>query len=215
MDYNNIPTNEIIEKIGSLSNPSKMPEKAWGISAKECIVGSSLRNVENSVCNKCYAFKGHYTQSSTRRAHAKRMSGFNEQEDWPHMMAALIKRSVSKYFRWFDSGDLQSVYMLACIVEVAKLCPHIKFWLPTREYSIVNSYISGGNEIPKNLRIRLSAHMIDGKLPNKLAKQLNVSVSGVTSDHNKATCPSFKQHGVCGSCRFCWDRKGPVIYLKH
>ena len=33
---------DIEKKIGTLSNPSKMPSYAWGISAKQCITGSKL-----------------------------------------------------------------------------------------------------------------------------------------------------------------------------
>ena len=36
---------ELEKEIGTLSNPSKMPAYAWGISAHHCIVGSKLVNI--------------------------------------------------------------------------------------------------------------------------------------------------------------------------
>mgnify|MGYP003328863762 CR=1 FL=1 len=51
---------DIEKKIGTLSNPSKMPSYAWGISAKHCNVGSKLAKIKGTICNKCYALKGHY-----------------------------------------------------------------------------------------------------------------------------------------------------------
>ena len=51
---------ELEKKIGTLSNPSKMPSYAWGISAKKCITGSRLAKIDGTICNKCYALKNHY-----------------------------------------------------------------------------------------------------------------------------------------------------------
>ena len=55
----NMKIKEIEKKIGTLSNPSKMPSYAWGISAKHCNVGSKLAKIKGTICNKCYALKGH------------------------------------------------------------------------------------------------------------------------------------------------------------
>ena len=46
--------------VGGLGKPSKMPGKAYGLPAKECNVGSRLRDVPGSVCETCYALKGRY-----------------------------------------------------------------------------------------------------------------------------------------------------------
>ena len=37
---------EIEKKIGTLSNPSKMPAFGWGISAKHCKTGSKLAKIK-------------------------------------------------------------------------------------------------------------------------------------------------------------------------
>lgn len=128
--------------------------------------------------------------------------------------------SDSKYFRWHDSGDLQSVKHLKNIVEIARKLPSMKFWLPTREYGIVKKWKQLGGILPKNLTIRLSAHMVNGPLPSKLAKELGVLVSGVhTKDKlptNATICEARTRGNVCGPCRACWDKRVfATSYPKH
>jgi len=125
-------------------------------------------------------------------------------------MAELIARKSRKvaYFRWHDSGDLQSVDHLANICKVAELTPDVAHWLPTREYRIVSEYVESGGTIPANLNIRLSAHMIGGAVPTfpRLAGQ--VTISTVSADDSYAdahNCPARFQGNECGDCRACWS----------
>jgi hypothetical protein len=100
-------------------------------------------------------------------------------------------------------------------VQVAKNLPSVNFWLPTREYSYVSSYISEGGEVPSNLTIRLSALMMDGVAPVGIAQRLNLCVSGASKLGN-FNCPSSKQGNKCGDCRKCWDKNEFAInYKKH
>ena len=50
-------TSEAWDLVGGLSKPSKMPGWAYGLPAKECKTGSTLRQVKDSVCYNCYASK--------------------------------------------------------------------------------------------------------------------------------------------------------------
>ena len=63
---------ELEKEIGTLSNPSKMPSFAWGISAKKCITGAKLAKIKGTICNKCYALKGHYAFKNVFDAHELR-----------------------------------------------------------------------------------------------------------------------------------------------
>jgi len=119
----------------------------------------------------------------------------------------------NRFFRWHDAGDIQSVAHLHMIAEVASRTPNTKHWLPTREYKMVQDFCAT-SEVPANLIIRLSAHMIDGPTPDKLAKKLGVCVSGVGT--KSCTCPAPAQKGACKNCRKCWTRNVfSVIYHKH
>ncbi len=198
----------------SLSSPSKMPCHGYSIPASRCLTGGKLRKVANSICSVCYALKGRYVFPNVLDAMEKRFQSlFNSA--WVDAMVFLIsKKETSGYFRWHDSGDLQGTWHLAKIVEVANRLPKIKFWLPTREISIVSDWVKAGNTIPENLTIRLSSFMLDGQPPIAAANRLGLCVSGASdTDWN---CLSSQQEGKCKDCRACWDKSVfQINYKKH
>ena len=63
---------DIEKKIGTLSNPSKMPAFGWGISAKKCVTGVKLAKIKGTICSKCYALKGRYVFKNVFNAHEVR-----------------------------------------------------------------------------------------------------------------------------------------------
>jgi hypothetical protein len=207
---------DIEKKIGTLSNPSKMPSYAWGISAKDCKTGSKLAEVEGTICNKCYANKGCYVFKVVQDAHKFRLEAILEPQ-WVDYMAELITQKYKNldksrlYHRWFDSGDIQSFAHLMKIFEVCELTPHINHWLATREYQLINQLDE--KDVPKNLCLRVSAIKVDSP-PPKFWKW----TSGVHKDKPAIgrECPAYKQDGECGSCRACWSRKvKQVSYKEH
>lgn len=201
------------QNVGGLSKPSKMPCYGWSISALICKMGVKLSAITNSVCAQCYALRSHYRYDNVQNAMKRRLAAFDKPEFVPSMVY-LITVLCQSYFRWFDSGDLQSTAMLDKIVEIARKCPDTKFWLPTKEYAIVSDWLSKGNKIPSNLNVRLSGYMVDQDGPNALAKRLRVTTSEVR--RNGFTCPASKQDNFCGTCRACWDKKVfTVVYKKH
>lgn len=203
------------ELTGGLSKPSKMPGYAYSIPAQACKVGAQLRKVKGSVCEKCYALKGRYVFSNVKRALERRLASLVNDE-WAEAMAFQINQTGVNVFRHFDAGDLQSLEHLERIAEVCRLTPDVRHWLPTKEYAIVTAYKEKHGSFPDNLNIRLSAYMVDGPLPEGAANRLGVTMSGVTSDPSKVSCPAYKQGSVCGSCRACWDKNQAVVnYPKH
>ena len=204
---------QAIANTGGLSKPSKMPCHGFSIPANRCKTGSKLRKLKNTTCSKCYALKGFYNYPNAKSALELRFELINH-PDWVESMAFLINNfEYSGYFRWFDSGDLQSVAMLRNICEVCRLTPHIRHWLPTREYTIVKQYLKKF-KLPSNLIIRLSAYIIDGQPPTLLAGQLKVNTSSVVTFDE--SCPSKKQNNKCLLCRKCWDfNVNDVSYKLH
>ncbi len=193
---------QLQDKVGSLSTPSKMPGYGYSTSADDCITGSKLANVKGSICSICYARKGRYVFPNVQNAMKKRLESL-ERLDWIDTMVQLISRKEkSGFFRWHDSGDLQGVWHLEKIAEVARRLPSIKFWLPTREYKIVSDWMKFCTK-PRNLTIRLSAFMIDGPAPVAVAKRLGLTTSGAKK--TGFSCPSSQQGNQCGDCRACWD----------
>lgn len=208
---------------GGLSNPSKMPGKAHNISAFDCIMGSELAEKENSVCSDCYARKGRYRFANVQNALKRRLAALDHPL-WIPAMVRLIGKQ--EYFRWFDSGDLQSVLHLEKILAVIEQTPDTQHWLPTKEYSIIKEYLQW-NVFPKNVVVRLSGFFID-QLPkiSSLCKARGVLGSMVYKDKaNIASlilhsgvygCPASTQDNECGNCRACWERDHEIVgYPKH
>lgn len=208
---------EALDFVGGLSAPSKMPCHGYSIPATKCITGSKLVNVPGSVCHGCYALKGRYPLANVQTAMNKRLDSISKPEWVDAMVLAIEHKEKSGYFRWHDSGDIQSLEHLSKIAEIAKRLPAIKFWLPTREYTIVNRWFEAGNIRPENLIIRLSAHMIDGPLPTALATKWNLAVSGVhtVAPSDASACPAQSQGNKCLDCRACWNNDKIVSYHKH
>ena len=201
------------EIVGGLSQPSKMPGFAYGLPAKDCITGKKLVKIENSVCSKCYALRGHYRYSNVQKAHARRLLAI-QNENWTNAMAYLLNVKSASFFRWHDSGDLQSLQHLEKIVNVCRLTPNTKHWLPTREYGIVASYVAKHGDFPSNLCVRLSAFKFEFPAPSGLAKRLNVQTSTVSK--TSFTCPASKQENNCGLCRACWNtNETNICYKRH
>jgi hypothetical protein len=200
--------------VGTLSKPSKMPGHAYSIPAQRCITGSKLRHIKGSVCSKCYALKGRYHMKTVQKAMNRRFESLADPL-WVDAMTYLIQQTKDEYFRWHDSGDLQGVWHLKNIVEIAERLPKVKFWIPTREYSIVSEFVLSGGVLPPNLTVRLSSHMIDGPAPESVAKRIGAQISGVSSTPS-FTCPASEQDNKCGSCRACWNPNVfNVTYKKH
>lgn len=194
----------MLKYVGGLSEPSKMPCYGYSIPATLCKVGSRLRKVEDSTCRFCYALKGRYLFRNVREAMERRYASL-DQPLWIEYMSALINHYGKKsgYFRWHDSGDIQSVEHLWKIVQVCLNTPDIQHWIPTREYRIVKDYLASGYSIPDNLIIRLSGHMIDGPL----APDIPGTVKSAVHRHEPQghICVAPEQEGECRSCRSCWN----------
>jgi hypothetical protein len=210
-------TRELDAYVGGLSNPSKMPGYGYSLPALECRTGSKLRDVKGSTCSGCYAMKGRYVFPSVQRALYRRLEAIGRPH-WAEAMAELISRRGGDYFRWHDSGDLQSLDHLRAIVRVCELTPTVQHWLPTREYRTVQSFITSGGEFPPNLNVRMSAHMLGGIVPT-FPRLPMVTVSTVSIDARPAgshACPAPLQGNSCGDCRACWDRGVSLVdYHKH
>jgi hypothetical protein len=183
-----------------------MPGFSYNLPATRCITGAKLVKIPGSVCSGCYALKGRYRFPNVKDAMQRRLDSINHPL-WIKAMATSILETKTGFFRWHDSGDLQSLDHLKKIFEVCNLTPGIQHWLPTRETSIIACIQA--DEVPKNLIIRLSAHKVDGKASTFWPWTSTV----VTSEK---TCPAAEQGNKCLDCRACWDRTIPnVAYGKH
>ena len=189
---------------GGLSSPSKMPGPAHNLPAWRCITGVKLQAVKGSVCAGCYAMKGRYRFRNVREALDRRLAALKDPR-WVDAMVTLI--SGEPWFRWHDSGDIQSPEHLKNIFEVCKRTPGTRHWMPTREVKFLT--LMDPDVVPENLIIRISSHMVDQGPVKHWPWTSTVVTSG-------KTCPAAEQDNECKDCRACWDRSVKnVAYPKH
>ena len=198
-----------------MTRTSNMPGLSYSLPAWECKTGAKLAKIKGSVCNGCYAMKGNYTRyPAIKAAQYVRLKAITDPR-WVDAMVTQIKNQ--KYFRWHDAGDIQSQEHLLKIFEVCKLTPKTKHWIPTREAQFLK--LVSPEEVPENLIIRMSSHMVDQAPVTFWPWTSTVKNKGsnrTSHVQNSRVCPAPKQNNNCGSCRSCWDRKIPNIeYAKH
>lgn len=213
---------------GGFSRPSKMPGHGYSLPASACQTGGKLIGIKGAVCHSCYARKGRYAFKNVQPALERRLASLDHPL-WLDAMASLLWRDVGAGRRWFrfhDSGDLQSPSHLDRILTLAKAVPDMSFWLPTLETRMVGAALFSGGCVPPNMNVRLSTPLVDGS-PTPLALELVQARPGVTLSRVATRgspevegwheCPAVKHKtGKCGECRACWDRSTRgVVYYKH
>lgn len=212
--------------IGGLAKPSKMPWWGWSISAVDCITGSKLAQGEGTVCSDCYALKGRYLFPNVKVAHDRRLAASHHPDfvdAFVIVLDNLYRRTrkrrdngeVENRFRWFDSGDLQSVDLLEKINQIATRTPNLAHWLPTREVSIVDEFAKKGNSLAPNLTVRISAPLI-GETFKKRPAGLPVATVGMPGSTGAHDCQALASQGnQCLDCDRCWSKGQDINYPLH
>jgi hypothetical protein len=121
-----------------------------------------------------------------------------------------------KYFRWFDSGDIYHVKLAKKILEVMKLTPWVKHWLPTKalKFAKYANIIKEMDQLP-NVKVRFSSDSIDGEFTQ------GVHGSTIIHNHDSApqgvkVCEAYNHDGNCNGCRACWDKSiDTIAYPMH
>ena len=205
------------KKLANISTGnSKMPGTTFAIDAFACKTGSKLAKIPGTPCHVCYARKLQKLRPTVDMGWKANLAKWESVESdpgqWVQSVAFQILRyNVDGFHRWFDSGDLQSLEMLIAIVEVCKLTPHIKHWLPTQEREILAAY-EKNHTLPENLVVRVSASKINGKPPRA------ANTSNVVTDFSNwmDICRAETRNNTCGHCRKCWDKNvSNISYPKH
>ena len=209
-----------------LSKAGKMPCKSFSLQARETCPGSVFPDgTLKPVCASCYAMKGRYTFQNVKDA---RSNNYEEtlKESFVPDMVELINEQKSKYFRWFDSGDVYSEQFLHKILLICEQTPKVKHWIPTQSRELFNHIFFGNSqslwetlESLPNVKVRYSSPSITGKY--SFADGHGSTVSQTYDENHiqsrlRFQCPSSVQDGQCKSCRACWSKKIRVInYIFH
>ena len=202
---------------------TKMPGTSFGLSTAYCNVGGTLRDIEGSVCSKCYAERLEKFRPSVKKGWENRtlavikacetQAGYSE---WVSAMVERLTKLNPTHHRWHDSGDLQSDRHMSMIISVAQMLPHIAFWLPTKERAIVKRARKAMFTMPPNLCIRESAAIIGDRLDTDMPNSMVIEKGEAFPTYKGWICPAPHQGNSCGDCRACWDNDLlTVAYIKH
>ena len=196
-----------------LSKTSKLDGiLSWSLQALETCPAS--KNKDGSLvdaCKGCYATTGNYNYPNVKAPRIHNKEDFKRTE-WVNEM--VIALDSSRYFRWFDSGDMFSLQLAEKILEVMIKTPWVKHWLPTRMHKFpkFKSVIAKMQALP-NVVVRFSSDSVQGELV------VGDTTSTIFSEEsqlpsNATICRAYEHNGKCNGCRACYDKTVSVIAYK-
>lgn len=193
-----------------LSKTSKLDGiLSWSLQAIETCPGAQLGDgTLVDACKGCYATTGNYNYPNVK---APRM---HNKEDWQRMewVDDMVEAlDDSRYFRWFDSGDVYALGLAEKILEVMQRTPWVKHWLPTRMHKFpkFRRVLSDMQKLD-NVSVRFSSDSVVGEF----TPGLHGSVITPTSDNvpkGATLCEAYSNEGKCNGCRACWNKEIKTI----
>jgi hypothetical protein len=194
-----------------LSKTSKLDGiLSWSLQALDTCPGSKGLNGELvPACQGCYATTGNY-----RFANVKKPREFNR-EDWKRdeWVSDMVKAlDSSRYFRWFDSGDMYDLSLANKILAVMKATPWVKHWLPTRMHKFIKfQHTIDAMMSLDNVVVRFSSDSVTGQT---IAGQTTSTIFSDTVPEGALECKAYEHEGKCNGCRACYDKNVSVIAYK-
>lgn len=115
----------------------------------------------------CYACHGCFCFSNNQAIYAENyrmIKNILSRKDGIEQLVKLLSCSIkkaTKFFRWFECGDVPALYnqeFIEVMVRLAKMFKKVKFWAYTKKYWMFNRYVKehGIDSIPENLVIIFS-----------------------------------------------------------
>jgi len=193
-----------------LSRTSKLDGiLSWSLPALDTCPGSV--NADGSLvpaCSGCYATTGNYVFSNVKAPRLANRIDW-ERDEW---VADMVKSlDGSRYFRWFDSGDMYAIGLAEKMLDVMTRTPWVKHWLPTRmaKFPKFASVIAKMQALP-NVMVRFSADSIDGAYTAGLHGSVIVPDADTVPD-GATLCRAYEHDGKCNGCRACYSKDVAVI----
>jgi hypothetical protein len=182
---------------------------SWSLQAVDTCPGAiESRGVLDDACKGCYATTGNYNYPNVK---APRLSN---KEDWTRIewVDDMVKAlDSSRYFRWFDSGDVYSLGLAEKILEVMTRTPWCKHWLPTRMHKFPKfRQVLQSMQALDNVSVRFSSDSVTGQFIPGLHGSVIVPTSEDATD-KMTLCRAYEHEGKCSGCRACWDTSVNVI----
>jgi hypothetical protein len=183
--------------------------RSWSLQALDTCPGSiASPGVLVDACKGCYATTGNYHYPNVKAPRISNQSDW-QRFDWVSDMVEALQND--RFFRWFDSGDMYTLGLAEKMLEVMRMTPWCKHWLPTRMHKFPKfSLVLKDMKALPNVSVRFSSDSINGEF----TKGLHGSV--IVADTDQITkamtlCRAYENAGKCSGCRACWDKKVKVI----
>jgi hypothetical protein len=182
---------------------------SWSLQAIDTCPGAiESPGVLVDACKGCYATTGNYNYPNVK---APRLSN---REDWQRLdwVDDMVKAlDSSRYFRWFDSGDVFSLGLAEKILEVMIQTPWCKHWLPTRMHKFPKfKQVLQAMQALDNVSVRFSSDSVTGQFIDGLHGSVIVPTSEDATD-KMTLCKAYEHDGKCSGCRACWDKSVSLI----
>lgn len=183
--------------------------KSWSLQALDTCPAS--KNADGSLvdaCKGCYATTGNYNYPNVKAPRAHNREDWQRLEWVDDMVQALQD---SRYFRWFDSGDMYTIGLAEKILEVMQRTPWCKHWLPTRMYKFPKFRgVLTEMQALDNVMVRFSSDSVTGQFIDGLHGSVIVpTIDDVTP--KMQACEAYQHGGKCNGCRACWNKAIPLI----
>ena len=195
----------------NLSKTSKLDGiLSWSLQALDTCPGSKDSNGELvPACSGCYATTGNYRFSNVKKPRLENREDW-KRDTWVNDM--VIKLDSSRYFRWFDSGDMYDIRLAEKILQVMERTQHCKHWLPTRmhKFSKFASVIARMQALP-NVVVRFSSDSVTGGI---IEGKTTSTIFSDTLPVGAFECKAYEHEGKCNGCRACYDKDVQVIAYK-
>ena len=191
-----------------LSKPSKMPCYSWSLVARDTCPGSIENGELVPACAGCYAAGGNYRFPNVKAPRVHNKEDW-KRDDWVSDMVQALDNS--RYFRWFDSGDLYSVKLAEKIKLVMEKTPWVSHWLPTRSHKFKKfSKVLNDIQALPNAVVRYSSDSVTGET---ITGETTSTIVPTPEDASESMtlCKAYDNDGKCGTCRQCWDKSAKVI----
>jgi hypothetical protein len=196
-----------------LSKTSKLDGiLSWSLQAVDTCPGARGANGELvPACAGCYATTGNYRFKNVKLPRLENKEAWKSDSFVPEMVKALDN---SRFFRWFDSGDVYCTGLAEKILEVMEKTPHVQHWLPTRMHKFTKfAKILGKMQALGNVVVRFSSDSVCGETVK------GETTSTIFSDEkqlqkNAFICKAYENDGKCNGCRACYDKKIDLVAYK-
>ena len=182
--------------------------KSWSLQALDTCPGSIDNGELVDACKGCYATTGNYNYPNVKAPRAHNKLDWQRLEWVDDMVQALQD---SRYFRWFDSGDMYSIALTEKILEVMQRTPWCKHWLPTRMHKFpkFRSVLTTMQSL-ENVMVRFSSDSVTGQYIDGLHGSVIVP-TGDDATGSMHLCKAYENAGKCNGCRACWSKDIPLI----